>query len=235
MVLTAAAYVGRFHPEYFGGNVPDGPAVFTNLPFFPETRPRKTLEGGPSGPEPADPGNLPGFEIEPAFEPDPRDPDYGESFVLDTDGTTVSIDVAEMLSGAFSRFVLAHPPDPATFYAAPSQILRPGLDENGEQVLYQVVHDDASHLDARAGELRLVPVDRLGNITDLEAPVSVALSTGGRVRIASPDLDGDPYSELVVVTGARGVGLLFDGSAGDFQNDQLLIEGKEALSAVSFW
>src|SRR5262245_12333552 len=51
VVLTAAAYVGQFSPDFFEGTVPDGPAITTLQPFFPRLDPDRVLEtDGSAGP-----------------------------------------------------------------------------------------------------------------------------------------------------------------------------------------
>jgi hypothetical protein len=206
VVVTAAAYTGSTHPEHFGGVVPTGPAVLAAFPFLPRTDPDRVLDGNLPGPASVD--ELVGVEIEEVFNPDPTQA-YGEAFTVPTDGSEVSTDLALAHSGQAVRFGLARvaPMEPARH-----ALLRPGLAADGTRLLYEVL--DALVLSAGASPrtLRLVPLDRLGNIADLAAPVDVTLRATGRVQLLGPDLDADPTREVVSVTDARGVAVTLDGA-----------------------
>ena len=94
----------RLGPEN-GMALPDGPAIFTGLPFHPITDPGQIQAGGElDAPDGTNPLELLGVKIRPAFVPDPTDPRYGEAFTLALDGSSPSIDVIEARSGAFRGF-----------------------------------------------------------------------------------------------------------------------------------
>jgi hypothetical protein len=238
IALTAAAWAGTFRPDFFGGNVPDGPAIMTRLPFLPTTTPSMVLEGGAQGPGPARPDSLIGAQIKPQFVPDPSSPLYGEAFTLPTDGSEPSTDIAVARSGAFSAFGIARRPDPKTYRALQLRPLRIGLDAAGHPAACEIVRalfvpDDGV---ATSTALSVVPLDRLGNITDAPAGSAVDLRTQGTLRIVSPDLDGDPTRERVVVDSARGTDIVVDDAGAAFDGadaDVLLVDGGGTATMVS--
>jgi hypothetical protein len=236
VVLAAAAYAGPFDPAFFGGSVPDGPTVMTHLPFLPRTEPVDVLGGALRGP--ADPFDRVGAEASAAFTPRPADPQLGEAFTLRTDGSTASVDLVLAGSGAAVRFGLAQAPNPATYRFIESRPLRRGLDENGAPATYEILQHLVVADDGAASQttLRVVPVDRLGNVADLEAAASVRVRSTGPVRIVSPDADGSPLTETLVVSDARGVQIVVDdlgvGRFDDANAAGLVLEGGGAASRV---
>jgi hypothetical protein len=237
VVLGAAAWAGKLDPAFLGGNVPRGPAVMTRLPFLPVLDPTKVLEGGPTGPPPPTPTSLVGVEIRVAYAPNPNDPRVGESFTLRLDGSDPTIDAARVQAGVSSRFGVVQQPDPATYLDLPARPLRPGLAPGGARAAVEVltralVADDGA---ATRTAMRVVPLDRLGNVTDPAATTPVTLRTSGPVRIAFPDTDGDPHLEIVSVVDAIGAAVELDDSGGaldDVDADALLIEAGNALARV---
>lgn len=218
VALAAAAWAGDFDPAYLGGNVPNGPAVMTRLPFVPDTDPRRVLDGPASGPPPATPGSLVGVEIRSAVNPDPNDPRFGESFTLRLDGSDPTIDAALVESGAPVRFGAVRAPDPASYQPLPQRPLRLGLDASstpiGVEVLQRLwVADDGG---ASAVELRIVALDRLGNVTAPAAPTAVSLLAAGPLSIVAPDADADGLQETIQVSDARGVTIRLDDAGGAF-------------------
>jgi hypothetical protein len=238
VALAAGAYAGPLDPAFFGGAVADGPAVMTELPFLPRLAPDKLIDG--DLPEPIHPDRPAAVEVEGDFEPDPGDPAIGEAFTLHTDGSDPSIDLARVHSGQFSRFGLAQTPDPLQYWAISVRPLRLGLDAAGRPAPYEIlqrlmVADDGS---ASQVTLRLVPLDRLGNVSDLVAAGSVTIRSGGTVRIARPDFDGNPFSETLQVPDARGVEVVLDDAGGEFDDadrDALVLEGGGAISRLEIF
>jgi len=236
LVVGASAYAGDLDPTFFGGQVPDGPAVMSELPFLPRTDPQRVIDTGPAGPSPADPDGLLAVQIEPSFTPDPADPIVSESFSLATDGSRVTLGTARSHSGTFARVGLGLLADPAHYRSLPGRPLRPGRDDSGSRVLYEIlqrlhVPDDGP---ASQVHVRLLPLDRLGNVADLAAPQSVALRVSGGVRITAPDVDGDPQSELLSVP-SDGIDLSLDdlGTAfDDVDEGQLIVEASSGLYRV---
>lgn len=210
VVLAAVAYAGPLDPAFFGGVVPDGPAVMTSLPSLPRTDPDDVLPGGALGA--ADPDDLVGVEAEDHFTPEPADAAYGEAFTIPTDGSDPSSDVALVRSGRLARFGLAASADSQRYQKAPERQLRPGLDTAGARVLLEVLHRVVIPRGGTAKPrlLRVVPLDRLGNIADVPAPIALSLRAGGPVRILAPDRDGDPARETITVEDARGLEIVVD-------------------------
>jgi hypothetical protein len=237
IVLGAAAWAGAFDPKFLGGNVPRGPAVMTRLPFLPILDPTKVLEGGANGPPPAGPDSLVGVEIRVAHAPDPNDSRVGESFTLRLDGSDPTIDAGRVRAGAASRFGVVRQPDPLTYLDLPARPLRPARAPGGARIAVEVltralVADDGG---ATRTAMRVVPLDRLGNVTDPAATTLVTLRTGGTVRIASPNSDGDPHAEIVTVSAAIGAAVELDDTGGaldDIDSDLLLIEAGDALARI---
>jgi hypothetical protein len=234
VALCAAAYAGPFDPQHFGGAVPDGPAVMTRLPFLPRTDPDDVIDG--NAPGDADPDRLVGVEVEPAFTPDPAGP-LGESYTLRASGADASIDFARSRSGALARFGLARAPDPASYRSLPGRPLRPGLGGGGKRQLFEVVQQLALADDGAASTVavRVVPLDRLGNVTGVPGSEEVTLLAGGGVAIAAPDADGDPAREVFDVANARGVAVTLDDAGAGILDDAdgtLRIESSAGLALL---
>lgn len=243
VAVAAGAYIGSFRADYFGGALPDGPAVFTHLPFHPETNPAVILGRDVEPPDPWNPLELLGVSVRVGLDPDPADPRYGEAFTVRLDGSDDSIDVAEVYSGAFAGFAIALPPDPDARYDTEERKLRPALDPSGERTLYELPRQVVLR-DAEDGErMRLVPTDRLGNVADLPAPVAVTLRATGWLRITEPDADDDDRREPLVVGDARGVEIRLRADEDEEEEEEeeedadeeegyLVVENAEVLSAI---
>ncbi|MDH3685212.1 MAG: hypothetical protein OEP95_03255 [Myxococcales bacterium] len=238
LIVGAAAFTGPFDPGHFGGEVPSGPMVMTRLPFLPETDPNEVIDGNLPGP--ADPFGLAGVEVKQALEPDPTVPDIGESFTVPVHGIAPSIDGARAHSGAFARFGLVAEPAASSYRDLASRPLRPGLDSSGDRVLFEVlqhafVDDDGS---ASARVLRVVALDRFGNVTTPSPGSTVTVVADGPVRITSPDGDGNPAREVVVLSNARGIALTIDDGGGAFDDSNLgglSLEYAGGLSQLPIW
>ena len=238
VAVAAGAYLGDFDPGYMDGALPNGPAVFTHLPFHPVTDPSQILGGYVEPPNPANPLELLGVDVRVGLEPDPGDPRYGEAYTLRLDGSDRTVDTADVHSGAPAGFAIARTPDPGARYDTEDLKLRPALDPTGARTLYELPRHAVLRSASLAGgeAVRLVPVDRLGNVADLAAPATVAVRATGWLRIAAPDVDGDPSFEPVVVDDARGAPLLLRvgglGRAAPARQHLLVEAGDGGLSAV---
>lgn len=238
IALAAAAYLGPFLPEFHGGAIPVGPAVFTHLPFHPETDPDRIIGGGlVEPPDPTNPLMLLGVHVREGLKPDPGDPRYGEAFTLRLDGSDPSIDVADVSSGAFAGFGLARTPDPSWRYDTEDLKLRPAVGPSGERTVYELARHAALHAESLgSGEAaRIVPVDRLGNVADLPAPTAATLRATGWLQILAPDADGDPSRESIVVDDARGVAILLrvdPAASANPTRQHLLVESAGRLNAI---
>jgi hypothetical protein len=103
------------------------------------------------------------------------------------------------------------------------------LDDGGLPHPYEIAERITVPDDGPASEvdIRVVPLDRLGNITDLFEPEIVTLTTGGVVEILFPDTDADPYRETVLLSGAQGTTLRLGDPGGVFDDplsDVLIID-----------
>jgi hypothetical protein len=231
VMLGAAAYTGELDPDFFGGAVPNGPAVMTRLPFLPRLSPDRVING--DFVLPAHPDTRESVEIEGEIHPSPIAPVISEVFTLRIDGSETTIDGAHVASGSFARFGLGVRPDRRRFRSSRTRPLRPGLDDAGFSVPYEILQHLGIDDDGRESQLtvRVLPLDRLGNVADLDVPTRVTVRTGGTIRIVSPDSDGDPYSESLVVTDTRGADVRIDDSGDVFDDpssDELVIDGAGA-------
>ena len=215
VVLTAAAYVGQFSPEFFLGTVPDGPAISTSQPFFPRTEPDRVIDtDGSAGL--AEPEGRIAIEFEDEFEPDPVHPLLGAAFALPTDGSDQTIDRATVLGGGVSRLRFVRPSSAAGVTADDPRLpLKP--DAAGALVAPQSELAIADDGPGNGAAVRVVPSDVLDNVADSTSPAAARLVASAGLSIVEPDTDGDPSSEPVAVVGAAGVQVTLDdaGGAGD--------------------
>ena len=218
VVLTAVAYVGDFSPNFFMGELPDGPGVATLLPFFPRIDPDRVF-GGNGGGGPANPdGRLNEIELAPAFMVPVRDPVLGTPFALPTDGTSATIDRARVDSGSLSRLRFVRPSVAADFPDVDPEIQTPLFPGAGGALLEALA--SAAVVDDGPGDptrLRLVPVDVLDNVTDPPATAVATLVAGAGLAITAPDADGNPGTETIANLSAAGIEIALDdqGGAGD--------------------
>jgi len=213
VVLAVVTWMGPRRPGFFAGAVPEGPALMTRLPFHPVT---SVLEVLGAHPGPASPGSLVDATLRPAFEPDPADPAIGEAFTVLLDGSQPSIDRARVRSSEFVRFGLAVRPNPHSFDDMASRPLRPGLDDAGVRVLYEILHHLTLPDDGPASEVtvRVVPLDAFGNIASLSSGETVELEASGALEIRWPDRDGDVRRESLSIRDARGADVVIDDAGG---------------------
>jgi hypothetical protein len=233
--LTAATCAGPYREDHRDGTVPDGPVVTTHLPFLPNTDPERFSFEGPRDPTQVGLASLTAaIDVRPSQLPIPSDPAHGEAFTLHLDGSTSTIDIARVSSGSAVRFGLvrvAHPD------RRPTGPVRPGLDPGGNRVALEVLSllalaDDG---DETREALQVVALDRLGNVAEPSGAAEVTLATSGGIRIASPDVDGDPFRETVELDGAEGVAIELDdlGGAWDDPPDaRVLLESELAPTRV---
>ncbi len=235
VMLGAAAYTGALNPDFFGGAVPEGPAVMTRLPFFPRLAPDKVING--DFVRPADPDTRASVEIEDELSPDPVAAVISEVFTLRTNGSETTIDGARVASGGLARFGLGVRPDRSRFRSSRTRPLRPGLDDAGLPVLYEIIQHLGIDDDGPQSQLtlRVLPLDRLGNVADLDVPTKVTLRTGGTIRIVSPDSDGDPYYESLQIADTRGADVRIDDPGGVFDDpsaDVLIVAAAGAVYSL---
>jgi hypothetical protein len=192
-----------FLPFIAGSEVaPEGPVVMTHLPFVPDTD--VDYRSAPRGLVPAHPEARVGVQVTIALLPDPADPRIGESFTLPLDGSSASIDVASAVSGAAVRVGLALDVNPVAWQPAAGRAVRPAQAADGRRTLVEVI--TRMELTGETS-FRAMPLDRLGNVAREVARTPVVLRAEGDVRIASPDADGDPLRESIVVKSVAGTKL----------------------------
>jgi hypothetical protein len=210
VVLTAASYVGQFSLDFFLGTVPDGPGIATLLPFFPRLDPDRVIDtDGSAGP--ALPNGRLGVEFESEFEAPVNDPLLGTPFALPTDGSSVTIDRALVGGGRVSRVRFVQPSSPVGLTGhEPRLPLRPGAADSLFDPLTDVTLVDDGP--GSAVDVRLVPVDRLDNVTDAAPPVTIELIASSGIAITSPDVDGDPSRESVAFGDGTGILATIDDS-----------------------
>ena len=217
IALSAVTFAGPRDPNYYGGGVPMGPAIMTKLPFPPATAPAQVIGTRPTT---AHVNALVGAEIEPLLTPDPSHPQLGEAFTMRLDGSQPSIDTAQVRSRDFVRFAFGDPVGAHTLDLNSHTPLRPGLAPSGERVVYQLpqhltLPDDG---EATRSTLHIVPIDDLGNITSLDRPHDIEISSTGPVVIVSPDRDGDPQRETLRADSPRGVEIVIDDRGGQWDD-----------------
>jgi hypothetical protein len=212
VALTAAAYAGPLHEEYFHSLIPDGPAITTRLPFLPQTDPVAAIQQGLFGLLPATQGGRIAVLVQRALTPDPGHPLLGEAFTLRLDGSDPTFDVAQVLSGSFS---LPAPLVPARG-AEPSYRIRPSRVGPLVAPAWLFMLDDGpeTHL-----VTRIAGLDRLGNVTSPEEGARVRVRTRGPLAILEPDLDGDPHREELWLEGPSGAELVLDDEGGAFDGE----------------
>lgn len=212
VVLTAAAYVGQFSPDFFLGTVPDGPGIATLLPFFPRLEPDRVIDTDGSAGLALPDGRI-GVEFEDEFEPPVNDPVLGTPFALPTDGSSITIDRASVRGGSPSRLRFVRPSSAAGLTGdEPRLAIRPGADGTLVEALAQItVVDDGP---GNGVEAHLVPADLLDNVSDPSTPVVARLVASPGLAIAQPDTDADPSVEPLAVSGAAGVVVTVDDGGG---------------------
>jgi len=209
VVVTAGAATGTTPFLYF-----DGPWIATLLPYMPPLDPKRIIGGnGVGGPDPTH--LLADFELEfeKTFSPAPNHPILGTPYAIPLDGTSQTVDLARAVSGAVTGVAFGTPVDPATFVADPVRRLLPAVGPSGARTLLQSTPAIALASDGPGGAVTVdcFLTDRLGNATDPPpGGYAVTLEAGPRVRIVSPDTDGDPHTEPLVFASAAAIPLVID-------------------------
>jgi parallel beta-helix repeat protein len=183
VVAAALAFTGTYDPGFLGGLVPAGPAIMTALPFVPE-RDLSRVFSQDIGP----------LSVTGTLNPSPRAAGIPDRRALDlalpTGGSSPSTDTARVMAG------------PAVCARVVEQVRR------GEPV-----HPEPEELvlpsQGRLGRtlLQLVAVDRLGNPTDVAAPLDVRVAAEGPFVIR-PNRDRFLASESFRLRSSRGTPLL---------------------------
>ncbi|HEY2774805.1 MAG TPA: hypothetical protein VGK20_12230 [Candidatus Binatia bacterium] len=222
VVLVAGAYTGNNNAVLDS----DGTLILTHWPFLPPLDPNKVLDlTNPHPPDPNFPSQLE-FDIGEQYLPPPDDAALGNAFKIALDGSDpttdhVVVDSGPAVSAAF--FVAAAN---ATFGARHSTIARvaPAPSGPGRQVVIapeRVVLADVSS----QRTLRLLPVDRFGNVADLASSMPVTLRASGELAIVSPDTNSDPMTESLSLTDAHGMDVTIGATGNDGGRIDVVVGG----------
>ncbi len=215
IVVVGGAIMGVTASEHFF----DGPWITTLTPYMLPVDPREVIGNG--NVRPPDPENL----VEVEFEGErfgrlaPDHPVLGTPFAIPLDGSSITVDLLRGVGGAQAGVNLAVPVDPATFVASSTRRVLAAVGASGAP---RVVEDAATieMADDGPGSQRTLLVfaaDRLGNPTDPAAPTIVTVEVSAGLAITTPNGDGNPSRETVVVGTAAAVDLILDdaGAAND--------------------
>lgn len=221
IAIAAVGYAGPFSPDYLGGRVPEGPAIATRLPFLPKTDPFAALPLERIEVLPADPDGRVAVRARIALEPDPTNPALGEAFTLRLDGSDPSIGLAYARSGPVARFGVAVEPNRDSYVPLDSRPLRPAIDDSGKMMPVEIARRVLVRDDGEASQttIRIVALDRLGNVTVPERPTQIRLKTDPGFRIVSPDEDGKERYEEITIADAHGVELVLDDRKDEFDDE----------------
>ncbi len=204
VVLSAGVATGQ-HAFLFE----DGPWISTMAPaMFPLDQP--SIIGGEPGEAAPDPLGIVDLELEDesVFIPAPDDPMLGSAYAIPLDGSSPTVDLLRSESAPATRAVFAAPIDPATFVASGLLRVLPAVDENGERALAEHVSSIVLPCDGDTSlaSLALMPADVTANPADPAAPgMTIVLQATPLLRIASPDVDGDPSREEIAFADAKWV------------------------------
>lgn len=207
--LSAAAYTGSDPAALFA----DGPAIYTLWPYFPPLDPKRVVGGNAPPPDP----NLPSevkFDITRNYLPALSHPLLGGAFAVPLDGSEPSTDQVRVVSGDAVRVAFFDEVDPTAYRPVSRMWLRPAPDASGIGKRF-VLETDSVALAADGStsqrELRLLPIDLLGNVADPDAAgMNVQLVASGGVRIVAPDADQNPLQEDLLVAFAAGTTVTLD-------------------------
>ena len=202
VVLSAGVATGS-HAFLFE----DGPWISTMAPaMFPLEQAR--VIGGEPGEANPDPIGIVDLELEDdsLFIPATDDPTLGSAYAIPLDGSSPTVDLLRSETGEASRAVFVAPLDVASFVATAARRVLPAVDESGERALAEHLTQLALPCDGAASlaSLALMPADVTANPADPPAGgMTIVLQASPLLRIASPDLDGDPSREEIAFADAR--------------------------------
>jgi hypothetical protein len=207
-VLVAGAYAGQDPEELFA----EGPMLLTAWPFFPPLDPARVIgNGNVPPPDPEVPSELK-FELDHRWLPAPGHPQVGSAFALPLDGSSPTVDLVDVASGPVAGIGAFVDFAPDATNVATRLAWRVAPEEGGGSRTI-VLPVSAVTTEAGGLALRILPIDRFGNVADPSAPFDVELSTGGNTEITSPDGNASPASETVTVDDAGGVTVTVNCSA----------------------
>jgi len=231
VVLSAGAYTGTDPNQFFG----DGPPILTLWPYFPPLRTSLVIGGANYGPPDPRMRTEVMFGVDTNYLTEPDHPVLGTPFAVPVDGSSPTTDQFIVISGPATSARFADELSSATFVPTSRVWMRPAPTADG---LYRTLVLPLEHLDLPADgnaselSLRLLPTDLFGNVADPDSGgFAVDLVTKGHVRIVSPDVDGDPTSESLVLASAAGAEIVLDDAGAGLARIDLL-QGSRALGSL---
>jgi len=202
VALTAGMYTGSDSGQLWS----DGTPILTQWPFFPPLDPvRIVYLDEPNAPDPDGP-NILFYNPSEFFLPAPDHAQLPEVFSVPVDGSNASIDQFVSISGDVVGARLFRNVDPVRYVPASRMTARvaPGVGGFGRKLV--VPAGEIAVPQGDIVELRLLPVDSLGNVAD--PPVGgfgVKLHVEGGLKILSPDFNSNTEFEFVNLDSADGI------------------------------
>jgi len=200
--LAAGMYTGSDSNQLWS----DGTPILTQWPFFPPLDPVKIVYlDEPNAPDPEGP-NILFYNPSEFFLPAPDHPDLPNVFSVPVDGSNASTDQFVSVSGDVVGARLFRNADPLTYVPSSRLTARvaPGIGGFGRKLVVP-----AGEIAVAAGnvvELRLLPVDALGNVADPPGGgFDVKLHAEGGLKILTPDFNSNTEFEFVNLDGADGI------------------------------
>lgn len=226
VALVSGMYTGDDSAQLWTNGTP----IFTNWPFFPPLDPLQVIFLAEANPPDPNGPNIVYYQTSEFLLPPPSTPDLVDKFVLKTDGSNPSTDQFVSLSGPAVGVRVFRSVAPGNFTASSRNSLRLAPATSGPiprpvLAMNEVTVDAGQDL-----EVRLLPVDALGNVAD-PSPTgfAVKLTVDGGLRIASPNLDANPYVETLSITDARGALVHFDTTGASGVGHATLVDAPPAV------
>lgn len=183
----------------------DGTPIFTQWPFFPPLDPVQIVYlNEPNPPDPEGP-NILFYRPAEFLLTGPADTDLPEAFAVAVDGSNPSTDQFISLSGPAVSVGLFRDAEPSTFAPSSRMVARVAPKTTGVSRTLVLPAGELAVTSGQVVTLRLLPVDRLGNIADPSMPgLAVRVIAGDGLQILAPNSDNDATSELIDVDTAAG-------------------------------
>ncbi|HEY2776222.1 MAG TPA: hypothetical protein VGK20_19430 [Candidatus Binatia bacterium] len=201
VVLVAGMYTGDDPNQLWSDRTP----IFTSWPFFPPLDPLQVAFLAEANPPDPNGPNILFYQPSEFLLTDPSEPGLVEAFAVHADGSNPSTDQFVSISGPAVGVQMFRDVNPATFTPSSRTIVRPAPAVTGPDRRLVQAAGEIAVPSGNTVQLRLLPVDSLGNIADPDpSGVPARLRAEGGLRILSPDADGDPYAETLNIDSARG-------------------------------
>lgn len=183
----------------------DGTAIFTQWPFFPPLDPALILYLTEPNPPDAEGPNILFYRPSDFLLTPPGDPNLSEAFAVAVDGANPSTDQFVSISGDSVGVGLFRNADASAFAPASRMVAKVAPDASGSSRTLVLPAGELFVTPGQVVELRVLPVDMLGNISDPPASgIAVQLTAGDGLQILAPDVDSNPAGELMSIDSAKG-------------------------------